>query len=289
MSVRVLFTLYCSLRVHEKFRAYDGLDRTIACDVRFPIVDDRLDGAGRARSGTFRSTLFIPYKVVYGTLPTDGLLKYICTTRMPLPSVDGIVVGCVCPPWLLVEGLNFQEILSVAREHGISLSRAERKRTAAIDKLRLHKCALNCAETVTYFNVISSFGVPTPRPAYPFPPRPRTKEQIFNIVKEWCDDMSPSAVQEVACAVCACLTPTRDITVLSMTSVDLAHLRRPGICITRKERQSERDPLEELDGPVLYNDGMFERDGETFINLCRSCKSSVLRKRIGRHSLANGL
>ncbi|KAJ6597880.1 hypothetical protein B0H10DRAFT_1826856, partial [Mycena sp. CBHHK59/15] len=78
-----------------------------------------------------------------------------------------------------------------------------------------------------------------------FPPWPLTEAQTYRIISKHCKTMHPSSFVESGCAVCGCLL----LTSLSKFEGSLALLIRLGI--TRKERFSSSDPIEELEGPVL--------------------------------------
>ncbi|KAJ6522933.1 hypothetical protein DFH09DRAFT_938126, partial [Mycena vulgaris] len=84
-----------------------------------------------------------------------------------------------------------------------------------------------------------------------FPPRPLTQAQTHRILTKHCRTTRPKAFVEAGCAVCGCLVPQRFLTPLVKYQGSLTLLCRPGAEVTRKERFSLSDPIEEIEGPVL--------------------------------------
>ncbi|KAJ7183733.1 hypothetical protein C8R46DRAFT_884830, partial [Mycena filopes] len=82
-----------------------------------------------------------------------------------------------------------------------------------------------------------------------FPPKPLSSSAAHRIVKQHCSTVSPRMFREAGCAVCGCLTPMRSLTLLSQYEGSLGLLIREGV--TRKERFSMSEPVEELEGPIL--------------------------------------
>ncbi|KAJ7678212.1 hypothetical protein DFH06DRAFT_916319, partial [Mycena polygramma] len=82
-----------------------------------------------------------------------------------------------------------------------------------------------------------------------FPPKPLSQMAAHRIISNHCKTVRPSAFVEAGCAVCGCLVPLKNLTLLERYEGTLALLIRPGV--TRKERLRSSDPVEELEGPVL--------------------------------------
>ncbi|KAJ7152413.1 hypothetical protein C8R46DRAFT_913087, partial [Mycena filopes] len=82
-----------------------------------------------------------------------------------------------------------------------------------------------------------------------FPPKPLTRNDAHRIIARHCRSTRPSVFVEAGCAVCGSLVPKRMLTSLDAYRGSLALLIRPGV--TRKERFSSSDPIEEVEGPVL--------------------------------------
>ncbi|KAF9563132.1 hypothetical protein CPC08DRAFT_633238, partial [Agrocybe pediades] len=110
-----------------------------------------------------------------------------------------------------------------------------------------------------------------------FPPPPPTQERINSAIAACCDMMDPSSFQEDGCSVCGQLTVLTELSELDDHSL-LDVLCVEGV--TRKERFSLDDPIQELSGPILANDR-----GKA----CVSCLSALKKKTLPLKSLANGL
>ncbi|KAJ7182680.1 hypothetical protein C8R43DRAFT_868304, partial [Mycena crocata] len=82
-----------------------------------------------------------------------------------------------------------------------------------------------------------------------FPPKPLSQHHAHRIISNHCRTVSCRNFVEAGCAVCGCLVPNKFLTPLQLYEGDLGLLIRAGI--TRKERFSSSDPIEELEGPVL--------------------------------------
>jgi len=113
-----------------------------------------------------------------------------------------------------------------------------------------------------------------------FPPLKPSTELKETIVSNWCKDTSPDSFMESGCAVCGQLTPIKNMSKLSVTGCDLNILSREGMGITRQERFSSSDPIQEIKGPVL---------DQTCTNICCSCEGSLLLGLTPKFALANGL
>jgi hypothetical protein len=86
---------------------------------------------------------------------------------------------------------------------------------------------------------------------FKFPPPPPSTRLSEEIIRNWCEGMSSSNIYESGCAVCGQLTATKNMTKIHDTKCDLSILERQGAKITRLERNSCFDPIEEIEGPVL--------------------------------------
>ncbi|KAJ7629524.1 hypothetical protein DFH06DRAFT_1006075, partial [Mycena polygramma] len=82
-----------------------------------------------------------------------------------------------------------------------------------------------------------------------FPPKPLKSSDAHRIISNHCKTVSPRNFVEAGCAVCGCLVQLKNLTLLDEFDGSLALLVRSGV--TRKERFSLSDPIEELEGPVL--------------------------------------
>ncbi|KAJ6514263.1 hypothetical protein C8R47DRAFT_914817, partial [Mycena vitilis] len=85
-----------------------------------------------------------------------------------------------------------------------------------------------------------------------FPPKSLSLKAAHRIISKHCKTVSPRSFKEAGCAVCGCLTPLTNLSRLDEYKGSLALLIVPGV--TRTERKSSNDPIEEEIGPVLDND-----------------------------------
>ncbi|KAJ7156493.1 hypothetical protein C8R43DRAFT_883781, partial [Mycena crocata] len=97
-----------------------------------------------------------------------------------------------------------------------------------------------------------------------FPPKPLSQLDAHRIISKHCRTVSPKNFVEAGCAVCGMLVPKKELTPLTEYQGSLAVLIRTGI--TRKERFSVDDPIEELEGPVLAEDCS---------DICVECQTSL--------------
>lgn len=82
-----------------------------------------------------------------------------------------------------------------------------------------------------------------------FPPKPPTRHLLKKIINGFVADTSPAIFMEEGCACCGSLKPLRNLKPLNKISCSLNPLIVEGV--TRKERQKESDPIEDIPGPVL--------------------------------------
>ncbi|KAF8142541.1 hypothetical protein K438DRAFT_1631655, partial [Mycena galopus ATCC 62051] len=111
-----------------------------------------------------------------------------------------------------------------------------------------------------------------------FPPAPPSRKLRHQVITGMCDDLDPSAFEEMGCAVCGALTPRVDLTEMDNTAVNWDLLKVPGV--TRKERLHQEDPITDLDGPVLADD---------CDRVCVDCESNLLKGVVPVRSLANNI
>jgi hypothetical protein len=113
-----------------------------------------------------------------------------------------------------------------------------------------------------------------------FPPKPLSKELTHTIITGFCKATAPSKFVESGCAVCGRLTLLSDLVQMEDLKCDLSILQRDGAGITRKERFSRTDAIEEIRGPVI----------DTQCNgVCAGCNNSLLNDVIPDMALANDL
>jgi hypothetical protein len=111
-----------------------------------------------------------------------------------------------------------------------------------------------------------------------FPPVPPSQGLRHQVISGMCDELDPATLEEMGCAVCGSLTPRIELTKMTDTTVNWDVLKVAGV--TRKERFTNHDPIEELDGPVLA-------DGCD--SVCTDCESTLLKGAVPLRSLANNI
>jgi hypothetical protein len=110
-----------------------------------------------------------------------------------------------------------------------------------------------------------------------FPPSPASKKLRHTVISDMCESLSPENLEESGCAVCGKLTKNLEMTVKSDLDLNWELLERPSV--TRKERFSSDDPIEELEGPIMAED---------CDKVCGDCESRLLCGTVPLHSLHYG-
>jgi hypothetical protein len=113
-----------------------------------------------------------------------------------------------------------------------------------------------------------------------FPPKPLTKDLMHTVATGFCKATAPSKFVESGCAVCGQLTVMSDLIKIKDAECDFNILERNGAGVTRKERFSENDPVEEMDGPVIDHQ---------CTSICNICNTSLMKGTIPDMALANDL
>ncbi len=201
---------------------------------------------------------------------------------------------------LMIE-LPRKEFLSVLAAHGISIQ--DDSMQGIVTAVVRHSCqGMACSELAVVFSCImvlpkgspklppSTAPVHTQRvqksqePA--FPPPVHDREELMSFVDGWCDFTSAASVYENPCLVCGRLTALSALFSVDRSSVDLKPLCRPGYGVTRRERKRADEPVQELEGPILYRD---LRGQDEQLQACAECLEALRHHRLPRYALANGL
>lgn len=111
-----------------------------------------------------------------------------------------------------------------------------------------------------------------------FPPVPPTKVLRHEIITGMCNDVDPVQIEESGCAVCGQLTLNTELTPIKDLELNWELLKRPGV--TRKERFSDDDHIEELDGPIF---------ADNCRHVCVDCEARLRSNTLPLFSLANEL
>lgn len=113
-----------------------------------------------------------------------------------------------------------------------------------------------------------------------FPPRPLSKDLIHDVATGFCKSMAPSKFVEGGCAVCGQLVLLTDLIHLTDTECDLNILIREGSGVTHKERLTDNDPIEEINGPII---------DDQCSAICSDCNNSLMQGSVPDMALANNL
>ena len=220
--------------------------------------------------------------------------KYaLLTEAMTLCKQDGSIIPLRLPIRHFANSLTRKELRNMASLHAIRFRSTDRKPALAA-LFTDHKCHV-CDQYVCLFGPHdagksglesdsewnnrapempkSNSGAPTK-----FPPRPPSSPQIEQIVNDFCADTSPSAFEESGCAVCGELKLRTDLTPIQDIGCDLSSLISDGV--TRKERLASKDPIEELEGPII---------DRSCKGVCRACLTSLQKGKAPKLALSNGL
>lgn len=112
-----------------------------------------------------------------------------------------------------------------------------------------------------------------------FPPSPPTTSLLTTIINSFCDALQPENVLEEGCAVCGLLSCTKDMTSLQSPNIDLVLLAHNNRNLTRKERFTINDPIEDIDGPVIDSNCN---------KVCAPCYSKLVKGKIPTNALVLG-
>ncbi|KAK0442067.1 hypothetical protein EV421DRAFT_1663232, partial [Armillaria borealis] len=112
-----------------------------------------------------------------------------------------------------------------------------------------------------------------------FPPKPLTPDLTLRIARDFCQDMSPAVFEEAGCAVCGQLTPLSKLSPKCSLHRMFHVLEQDGANITRAERFSEFDTVQEVPGPVL---------DASCSGICVDCRKSVRNGECPKYALCNG-
>ncbi|PPR07987.1 hypothetical protein CVT24_002699 [Panaeolus cyanescens] len=211
-------------------------------------------------------------------------------------SVDVVIADLALEhivPFFTTIGLR-----SLALSHGLSTNRRHTK-TQMIQLLLEHSCHEHCPrlvyvmrkhgaspEGITEPHVLASdvsnttfrwepFVSPA---ATEFPPRPLDMIDVAEIMRNYCNDMSPQTIEEDGCAVCGQLCKRVDLRPLTEVKSLLHFLE--DVSSTRIDRSSTSSPITSIAGPVL---------AQGLDKVCGPCKQSLENGNRPRMALANGL
>jgi hypothetical protein len=169
--------------------------------------------------------------------------------------------------------LNIAQMREFAIFHGLKTPR-NLKSKELCDQLATHTCTLRCPNVISVFKFLTI--IPVKRTIL-FPPPPPNEDLIEKTITSWQDDFSFENIREVGCAVCGQLKQQAKMTNIKSIKNHLHVLIQSGV--TRSERKSVREPITDVQGPVL---------DETCNTVCDVCRKSLREGKRPRISLANG-
>ena len=195
------------------------------------------------------------------------------------------------PLHILTQKLTHADIRDLCNIHNITLQKNSK---IEILKERLKNAV--CHDHVTLFVPLEepmSKQIPTPLPLQShdeasilqegqvhFPPQPLGLNIKNQIIKDFCEELSPERIIETGCAVCGSLTIQQSLLPLADFDTEFFQpLCRPGEGVTKGERLTPLDPHDEISGPVIL---------PGCSGVCPSCLNALRQGKCPRMSLANG-
>jgi len=196
-------------------------------------------------------------------------------SRTPLPEVLKVIQDHNCD--------HCQKSITVLKSAKSPASRRRETNAKAVVRYRKNKLSLNkkvIATTQKFQHHKKSEHVSYAEESEPiFPPASLDVKMQHDIVKAWCKNMSPKNFEEVGCAICGELSLKSKSVLLKDISVNLNMLQSLD-SITRKERKSENDSVESLDGPIVE---------PSLRHICARCHKAMASGKLPKISLANGM
>jgi Helitron helicase-like domain at N-terminus/PIF1-like helicase len=269
-------------------------------------------GGGRQHTFTFEE---IGTHIIAGrNVNHDSAFNFIdhvdSTDRVAYPTDQNFVYANVPLPYLLPY-LSLKMGLKIAKLHHISLD-------PRIPKFKLnssfldHDCA-SCNLYCSVFSVVASKAAKdrnrkhiikveksmSPVSEFPdkrcerfsdlgdvdmkrqpigFPPMPVDNKLSHKIISDFCENLTPNALEEAGCAVCGQLVPVTQLTKLKAVKNLLHVLHASGV--TRLERSLSTQPIREIKGPVL---------DYTCNRICDNCRQCLRNGKAPPYALASGL
>ncbi|KIK53609.1 hypothetical protein GYMLUDRAFT_135017, partial [Collybiopsis luxurians FD-317 M1] len=110
-----------------------------------------------------------------------------------------------------------------------------------------------------------------------FPPLPRDKALVENIVNQFCQGLHSREFEEAGCKICGQLTLKSSLLTTYGIQDNLSILSNP--FVARKERHTDDNPIEFILDPIFAEDCSL---------VCRSCYDSVANGKLPKYALANG-
>ena len=249
------------------------------------------DRGGKGNLRVWTETDLQKYPVVGELTPTSNYRYQGYILQRDFVLSQGKIAATM-PLSELLPRLSKPTMLDIAFKHNAVLGRVKQSKASLLESLQDHTC-ISCPAYVAVFEEIKSAKSGkdrmaalrqrrlqnlTPKPIN-FPPAPLTKELESDIISGFAKDIEVENFLESGCAVCGQLTPLKELQDMTKCQLDL-NLLIPNGPVTRKERHSSNDPIEDISGPVLL-------PGHN--NICQSCLKELKMGKMPHDALANGL
>ena len=187
-----------------------------------------------------------------------------------------------------------KHLLSIGKVHGLdSISKL------SVDylwtSLKTHTCSSSCNSPIALLQKHKGHTLSTKRvqrfrmhthksPSdqikyVQFPPEPPSKQLMSEIIYSFANEVNTDYHAECGCAVCGKLTSVSHMVPLASVHNKIYLLEGEG-SITRRERHTDDDPIEEIKGPILLPNADV---------ICHQCRSSLAYDQVPVAALANGL
>ncbi|KAI0310039.1 hypothetical protein OF83DRAFT_1030086, partial [Amylostereum chailletii] len=112
-----------------------------------------------------------------------------------------------------------------------------------------------------------------------FPPEPPSNAEMETIIRKYCDDILPENVLEEGCAVYGSLTLSKNMKSLKEYTDIINILEDSTDLVTRRERHSERELVQSIEGPILASGCS---------KVCQLCEKKLDKGEIHFLALVNG-
>jgi Helitron helicase-like domain at N-terminus/PIF1-like helicase len=190
--------------------------------------------------------------------------------------------GCIVtqvPVHTLTDCITVSELKTMGALHCVKLSSRARKEINK-SQFRDHHCHA-CTTHFSLFTSTKTVKTPTKltqTDTVSYPPSPADESLISEIIHGFCRDTQPEAFEEAGCGVCGQLNLLSNMKPLDKTDANLNLLVSDGF--TRSTRSSDRDPVKDIDGPIIDTSCQF---------ICTLCEEQLLNDKVPWNALSRGL
>ena len=183
------------------------------------------------------------------------------------------------PVHILTDCITVSELKDMAALHQVRFKSRDKKE---VNKLRFR--GHHCHACTTHFSLFTSMKTVkkptklTETETVTYPPSPADDALISEIIHDFCHDTRPDAFEEAGCGICGQLNLLSNMKSLSDTNANMNLLVGEGF--TRHPRTTIKDPIKEVDGPIIDPSCPF---------ICTGCEEQLLNDKVPRNALARGL